>query len=202
MPRDATATRERLLRAAERRFAVDGVAGARMSDVVRDAGQANDAAVSYHFGSREGLLREVVDRHVSAMEAVRARQGIDADGADVLALIRAIVVPTAALLRTAEGRDFLRIVEQLAAFSGVRRGRIAARIEGSVLAVQLGRLEELVAATQGRPIARERLGGLVTFLSAGLAERARFLETGRRPALAHARYVEQLVAMLAAAMEA
>ncbi|MGN6782928.1 MAG: TetR family transcriptional regulator [Marmoricola sp.] len=201
MPRDATATRERLLRAAERRFAVDGVAGARMSDVVRDAGQANDAAVSYHFGSRDGLLREVVDRHVSAMEAVRARQATAGETAGLHDLIRAIVVPTAALLGTAEGRDFLRIVEQLAGFSGVRRGRIAAPIEGSVLATQLARLEELVAATHGRPIARERVGALVTFLSAGLAERARFLETGRRPALGHARYVEQLVAMLAGAME-
>src|SRR4051812_17875443 len=97
MARDATATRARLIRAGERRFARDGVAGARLADVVRDAGQANDSAVGYHFGSRQGLLRAIVERHVAEMER---RRSLPAPGAGLDAVVAAIVEPTADLLRT------------------------------------------------------------------------------------------------------
>src|SRR3954447_20990642 len=101
------------MRAGERRFATDGVGGARTADIVRDAGQGNDSAVGYHFGSRQGLLEAIIDRHMEAMELERAASLPGLPGAAVDAVVRAIVVPTAALLRTPEGRDFLRIAEQL-----------------------------------------------------------------------------------------
>src|SRR3990170_4491552 len=103
MARDATLTRSRLLRAGEQRFARDGVTGARMSDVVRDAGQANDSAVGYHFGSRQGLLDEIVAKHVAAMDQRRA---LPPRSAGMRVLVDAIVRPTADLLGTADGRDF------------------------------------------------------------------------------------------------
>src|SRR3954462_10428030 len=120
MPRDSTITRALLLRAGERRFARDGVAGARMSDVVRDAGQANDSAVGYHFGSRQGLLEAIVSKHVAAMDAGRA---VPLRSAGIPRLVEAIVRHTADLLTTADGRDFLRIMEQLADWSGLGSGR-------------------------------------------------------------------------------
>jgi AcrR family transcriptional regulator len=173
-----------------------------MSDVIRDAGQANDSAVGYHFGSREGLLRAVLDRHVAAMEQERAAEAERLPQATLEGVVRMVVTPTAALLRHDEGRDFLRIVEQLAGYSGVRHGRPAVAIRGTVLSAQLARLEELLTEQHGRAVARERAGALVTFLSAALAERARHLDSGRRPSLGHARYVDQLVAMLVGAMAA
>lgn len=97
MARDATLTRARLIRAGERRFARDGVAGARLSDIVRDAGQANDSAVNYHFGSRQGLLAAIAERHVAAMDAKRRIPPADATLREVVA---AVVAPTAALLAT------------------------------------------------------------------------------------------------------
>src|SRR5688572_9626789 len=109
MARDATLTRVRLIRAGEHRFAVDGVAGARLSDIVRDAGQANDSAVGYHFGSRQGLLQVIVERHVASMEQ---RREIPSDDSGIGDLVSLIVRPTAALLTTEEGRDFLLIMEQ------------------------------------------------------------------------------------------
>src|SRR3954447_25852153 len=116
MARDATLTRARLIRAGERRFAQDGGAGARLSDIVRDAGQGNDSAVGYHFGSRQGLLRAIVEGHLAAME--RHRQ-VPARDADLHEIVAAIVGPTAALLATEDGRDFLRIMEQVADWSGL-----------------------------------------------------------------------------------
>lgn len=56
-------TRVRLLEAAERLFAKGGEEATSLRAVTREA-HANVAAVHYHFGGRDGLLREVLDRHV------------------------------------------------------------------------------------------------------------------------------------------
>lgn len=197
MARDATLTRARLIRAAERRFARDGIAGTRLSDIVRDAQQANDSAVGYHFGSRQGLLEEVVARHFAAMEK---RRVLPPDCVDVRELVALIVEPTASLLSTPEGRDFLRIMAQLADWSGVGSGQPNDVLVGSVLGAQLEllgvRLRELVDPA----VARERVALLVTFLTAALAERARAVEGGRRRRLSQQRYVDHLVGVLTAAL--
>src|ERR1700712_5397478 len=99
MARAAPVTRARLLRAGEQRFAREGVTGARMSDVVRDAGQANDSAVGYHFGSRQGLLDAIVAKHVEEMDR---RRTLPPREAGLRALVDAVVAPTADLLATAD----------------------------------------------------------------------------------------------------
>jgi AcrR family transcriptional regulator len=200
MARDATLTRARLVRAAERRFATDGVNGAKIADIVRDAGQRNDSAIGYHFGSRQGLLEAIIDRHMSGMEASRQASLDGLAQAPVAGVVRAIVEPTADLLRTDDGRDFLRIAEQLAGWAGVRSGRPAAPIRGTAIAAQLARLEELLAQVLPMAVARERVAALITFLTGSLAERARSIEAGRRQPLGHDRYVDNLTVMLAAAM--
>jgi hypothetical protein len=53
------------------------------------------------------------------MDATRA---LPPAGADVAGLVRSIVVPTAGLLNSEDGRDFLRIMEQLAGWSGLAEG--------------------------------------------------------------------------------
>ncbi len=200
MARDATLTRARLIRAGERRLARDGVAGARLADIVRDAGQGNDSAVGYHFGSRQGLLEAIIERHLDTMETVRQVSLSSLDDATVADVVRAIVLPTAELLRTEEGRDFLQIAEQLAGWAGVRVGRPALAIRGTAIAAQLARLEQLLREALPTVIARERVAALVTFLTGSLAERARALDAGRRQPLGHDRYVDNLTAMLVAAM--
>ncbi|MET0839480.1 MAG: hypothetical protein ABWY19_11900 [Marmoricola sp.] len=199
MPRDATLTRTRLLRAGERRFARDGVTGARMSDVVRDAGQANDSAVGYHFGSRQGLLDAIVARHVAAMDE---RRSLPPRGAGLHALVDAIVRPTADLLGTDDGRDFLRIMEQLADWSGVGSGRQAAPLRGTVIGTQLEALTRRLGDRTGLPLARERVALMVTFLTGALAARARSVESGQRQRMAHERFVSDLVDVLTGALTA
>ncbi|MGZ4555958.1 MAG: TetR/AcrR family transcriptional regulator, partial [Mycobacteriaceae bacterium] len=63
-----TRTRDELLRAAEYLFARQGVGGTRTKQIVERAGQGNDSAVQYHFGSRQGLLEAILGRHLSRME--------------------------------------------------------------------------------------------------------------------------------------
>jgi len=195
VPRDATETRERILRAAERRFARDGVAGARLRDIVRDAGQANDAAIGYHFGSRQGLLAAVAARHVAAMEEKR-----ESATGGIAEVVRQIVEPTAALLDDESGRDFLRIMEQLAGWSGLEEGQMNQALRGSRLAGQLSALEDALAAHIGRAQARHRVAEFVLFLTASLAQRSRLVESRKRSTLSPRRYVDELVAMTSAAL--
>ncbi|RNM12775.1 TetR/AcrR family transcriptional regulator [Nocardioides pocheonensis] len=199
MARDATLTRARLIRAGERRFARDGVRGARVADIVRDAGQGNDSAVGYHFGSRQGLLHAIVERHVAQMDRSRV---LPPPGSGLRPLVEAIVLPTAALLVTEEGRDFLRIMEQVSDWSGLGAGRPNPVLEGTVLAAQLEALDSLLVARVGRVLARERAALLVTFLTASLAERARSRANGARQRLGHEKFTDHLVDLLTAALAA
>ena len=58
MPRDSTKTRARLEVEAERLFAEVGIWQVRVREIVAAAHQRNASAVTYHFGSRDGLLSE------------------------------------------------------------------------------------------------------------------------------------------------
>lgn len=199
MARDATLTRSRLIRAGERRFARDGVKGAKLSDIVRDAGQRNDSAVGYHFGSRQGLLAAIVAKHMVAMETLRAVPDPDAG---LHAVVTAIVAPTASLLASEDGRDFLRIIEQIADWSGVGTGTRNEVLTGTVIGEQLDRLHGLLEPELGATLARERGALLVTFLTAALAERARARESSTRSRLGHERFVRHLADVLTGALSA
>ncbi len=197
--RDAIPTKARLVRAAECRFARDGIAGARLATIVREAGQANDSAVGYHFGSRQGLVQAIAEEHLAAMEERRAEP--DA-GDDVAGLVRKVVEPTADLLTDERGRDFLRIMEQLAGFSGIATGRTVELLTGTILERQLQALVDALRPRHGATVARERVAMVATFLAGALAERAREAEAQRRFRLSHQRFVDELVAMLAGALTA
>lgn len=61
----------RLILAGEQLFAQNGINGASMREIATKAGQGNHAAVQYHFGSREGLVRGIFDYRMEQMEAER-----------------------------------------------------------------------------------------------------------------------------------
>lgn len=63
-----TDTRSRLLDAAERLFAEEGFAAVGLRVITATAG-ANLAAVNYHFGSKEGLLKAVLERRIAPLNA-------------------------------------------------------------------------------------------------------------------------------------
>ncbi len=61
----------RLILAGEQLFAKSGIHGASMREIATKAGQGNHAAVQYHFGSREGLVRAIFDYRMEQMETAR-----------------------------------------------------------------------------------------------------------------------------------
>jgi AcrR family transcriptional regulator len=66
-----SATREALLNAAERLFAERGVHAVANRQISEAAGQGNNAAVSYHFGTKSDLVRAIVRKHAEQIERIR-----------------------------------------------------------------------------------------------------------------------------------
>ena len=84
------ATRQRILKAAGRRFKEDGIDGAGVATVMSDAGLTNGAFYA-HFSSKEDLVANVLADQVRAQ-----REGFDAqpsDRAGLEAIIRAYLSP-------------------------------------------------------------------------------------------------------------
>ncbi|MDT0463713.1 TetR/AcrR family transcriptional regulator [Streptomyces gibsoniae] len=67
------ATRELILTAAERLFAERGVHAVSNRQVSEAAGQGNNTAVGYHFGTKADLIRAIVRKHAARIEDVRLR---------------------------------------------------------------------------------------------------------------------------------
>ncbi|MFG2085375.1 MULTISPECIES: TetR/AcrR family transcriptional regulator [unclassified Spirillospora] len=201
MPKDATATRERLLRAGAHHFAADGIDAARTRDIIATAGQGNDSAITYHFGSRAGLLEAILRAGVARMEPARTTA---LDPADLHATVAAIVHPTAGELRTPQGRDFLRITAQLAGRAGIRDHRPPPVLHGTRLNRQLHTLETACRARLPEPLALERIAMFIAFLTAALADRTGRTRPGTEESslLDHDAFVADLTAMLTAALQA
>ena len=175
-------TKERFLAAGERLFARDGVHRVKVKDLNELAGQRNASALHYHFGSREGLLRAIVDRHTQVVDTDRARR-LDAAGPDpdLRTLVDLVLAPLAERLQTPSGRDYLQIVPQLLDVDVFAPDALSHTMK------LLGeRLSELPPALRRE---RQRAMLLATFTL--LADRART----RRPSLPHDQFVANLVDM-------
>jgi AcrR family transcriptional regulator len=124
----AAATHDRILDAAERLFAEHGVAGTSVRAITEQA-QVNVAAVNYHFGTKENLVRAVIARRLSGLEAARAaaldgvERRADREGRapTVRELVEALIAPVfaQALSEDAGWPHFIRFVSRLAWEPGV-----------------------------------------------------------------------------------
>lgn len=110
---EATDTREALLDAAESLFAEHGVQAASLRAITQQA-QANLAAVHYHFGSKEALVRAVFSRRVGPLNQERLRQLDECErtGGGVEEVLSAFIEPLLRVARqTPEGtRHFARLM--------------------------------------------------------------------------------------------
>ncbi len=73
-------TQARLLDAAETLFSERGFQGISIREITDMAG-ANLAAVNYHFGSKAGLIRALIERHIGPLNELRMRQLDEAEAA-------------------------------------------------------------------------------------------------------------------------
>lgn len=175
-------TKERLLAAGERLFAREGVHRVKVKDLNELAGQRNASALHYHFGSRDGLLQAIVDRHTEVVDTDRAGR-LDALGPDptLHELVEVVLAPLAERLRSPSGRDYLRIVPQLLDLATVSPPALAQTMKR--VGEHLGHLPE--------PVRRERQRAMLLATFTLLADRA----ARPKPALPHDEFVANLVDM-------
>lgn len=106
-----------LMRAAERLFATNGVDVVSLREVSAAAGQANNSAVGYHFGSREGLIDGILERHSTPIQAryVAQLDLLQRQGSYTLrALLETLVLPLVDKLDDVDGGpEFISISAQL-----------------------------------------------------------------------------------------
>jgi AcrR family transcriptional regulator len=198
-------TKERLLRAAERLFARDGIHGARIREINELAEQRNSSALHYHFGSRAGLVEAILLRHANEVdEVVKERlDALEARGRkiSVREIIGTVVPPLVAKLQTQSGRDWVRIIPQMlhALSDNLRRGVF------EPITPQSFRIMEMLRARISHlpePIQRERLVDYAVILTSLLAERAHELESVSAPLLDEPAFAAHVVDVLAAVMSA
>ncbi len=107
-------TRTRILDAAERLFAERGIEAVSVRSILAEAG-VNVALAHYHFGSREGLIEELLRTRIAPLvqEQLRELDEVDARGADATLedVLRVYFTPAARWL-TQQPR-FGRILAQL-----------------------------------------------------------------------------------------
>lgn len=111
---DGNETRTRIKAVAQRLFALHGIHGVAVKDIVEAAQQRNKASVQYHFGSKEALIGELlvdgareVDAYRQEMLAAMAAAGGPHDVRDVL---QAFIRPVELLTRSEEGSTYLRFL--------------------------------------------------------------------------------------------
>jgi AcrR family transcriptional regulator len=147
-------TPEHLVVTAERLIAEEGPDAVSLRRIATAAGLRNPASVQYHFGTREALLRAVVELRVPPINEHRLRllDGLDASGRpnDVHGLVDAMVRPLAELDPASRYVEFLNRVGASEAFATAylasgRLGRSMRRIDER-LEVVLGDLPPAVRA--------------------------------------------------------
>lgn len=177
MPPDATETRRRLIRAAERVFAQRGVDNATVREILADAKVSNSSAVQYHFGSREQLVKLVFAAHASRIDEHRvplvAKLRAQPEPATIEQLIGAVVIPLAEQLRTESGRDCLRAIVHMRERSGLRAdGRLGGTVSAELAWIHR-QLDDRLAHL-AEPVRRERVAAWSDMVVAALGGRAAY----------------------------
>jgi AcrR family transcriptional regulator len=100
----AAATRETILATAERLFARDGVGAVSNRQISDAAGQGNNTAVGYHFGTKTDLVRAIVHKHTARIEQLTAQQlAQHPAGAELRDWVACLVLPLTDHLAAQDG---------------------------------------------------------------------------------------------------
>ena len=111
-----TATRSasavRIVLAAERLFSLHGIDGVSLRQISAEAGSANNSAVHYHFGSKDGLIGAIFRHRLPRLISERRLLAARCDPDDLRSRFEAHFLP---VLNLAEAPDthYVTFVEQL-----------------------------------------------------------------------------------------
>jgi AcrR family transcriptional regulator len=197
--RQAAGTREAIMATAERLFAEHGVTSVSSRQISEAAGQGNNAAVGYHFGTKADLIRAIVHRHDGLIEQSRRRH-VDrvGSGGAVREWVACLVLPLTEHLADAGANCwYARFLLQLSTDPALRE-----ILDDEVVAsAQIARISRgLAPCLAGMPAAvrEERLNMVRRLLLHTCAERERALaDSGEAPGPAWEQTSKMLVDAIA-----
>jgi AcrR family transcriptional regulator len=204
MARDATETREKLLRAAEHLFARHGL-DVPIREIHALAGQKNASAIQYHYGSKEELVQAIIDRHAPTpddMDAVRA--DLESRQAVPRSFVEAIVRRLCAYLGNEESRDYIRFSFHYLQQTSLRAVLAQETQHHSMAAVyaETELVRRMFPALPER-LVRERAVASMSFVALEVAERARLIDdASTEGVLDEDEFIANLVDMAAASLTA
>ena len=167
-------TRLALTLTAERVFAQEGVSNTPLRRITQAAGQKNESAIQYHFGSREAMVQAILELRTTAVNAERERmlelERARADGRTLSArtIARCMVEPLADHLRRSGGDShYIRFLAQLWLDRAMWR-KLENKAQDSGIVACLAALE---AANPHLPreVVHQRFGLAIQMLNLGLA---------------------------------
>ncbi|MEC3913795.1 TetR family transcriptional regulator [Nocardia sp. CDC160] len=172
--------RERIIEAAERLIAERGQA-VPLRDIAAAAGQRNNSAIQYHFGSRDGLILAVVEHRLATLEVRRlellAEQSA-AGATGVHDLLEALVIPMLELSDQQGIDHYGRFLEQIHTHPAVNDAANLESARRTSVRVIMRQLERELTELPKR-LRLRRLRALPTILFALLADHERAVEAGR-----------------------
>lgn len=193
--------RERMLLAAERLVAERGV-DVPLREVAVAAGQRNNSAVHYHFGSREGLFEAVLGERLAPVNArmLTMLADLEADGTadDPRALVDVLVTPMATEPYDAGSTHYARFLEQVRSRPLIAELPVAAPEHSSATRLVLNRLRRTLPADWPADLRNSRLRAMSTVMFALLADHERDRANRTPPPPSVDEIVDMLVGLLLA----
>lgn len=208
LPASDGETRRALKRVARRLFAERGTREVTVREIVREAGQRNQGAIAYHFGSKEALIVELLTDGAEKVEERRrvflAEMEARGGPATVRDAVAAIILPSAAFSDEDEenGAYFNRFLLQVAGTGSTFVDRALAGRWSEGYQRCLAHLRRLLPDHPPRVLNRRFLflGGYASML---LAQReAKLTDGGRHPTWQARDTLEDIVRTAAAIVEA
>ena len=151
------ATRQCLLKAAQRLFAAHGYHGASIRDIVQSCGVSN-AALYYHFGSKQNLYAEVLRAYITAV--VEKLQEAGAGIGTCRSRLTRVALAYAAIIL--ESENLLQtLLRDAAQFNPEDIVRLLPELSSQIPAVIAKILEDGIAAGEIRAVPNHRTGILL-----------------------------------------
>lgn len=104
--------------AAERLFGRHGIEAVSLREIAAAAGQANNSAVQYYFGTKEGLVQAVFEMRMPQLDSARARwfeaRNLAVETATLEELMGALLMPVLTEFRRQDLQNFIHFMTRLA----------------------------------------------------------------------------------------
>ncbi len=179
-PHDRSAdTRERLILAAEKLFAEQGVDAVSLRQVNTAAGQKNASAAHYHFGSKEELIAAIYEYRMARVNARRLEMFAELDArptpATLRDLVEAVVWPMVEQIDNSKGgKHYIKFIAQVRGHPSHDIGRTTRSKHASAMQLFAERGQALVPHVP-QTVFQLRFGLMIVQIVDSLADRHRLL---------------------------